>query len=108
MQRFLFTFLTAYADTTLTLRLLAERLSMLLDFDSCIRLDELVTQGTSIIEQATKHARIMLHDQTSTPIIDVIKADSEGTIMELFSLPLFSIVPHEDKEKFIEFLEKLI
>ena len=108
MRRFLFTFLTTYADMTLSLRQLAERLSTLLDFDSCMRLDELVTQGTSIIEQATNHARIMLQDQASTPIVDAFKAGSEGNIIETFSLPLLPAVPHEDKEKLIELLEKLV
>ena len=108
MRRFLFTFLTTYADTSLSLRRLAEQLYKLLDFDSRIRLDELVTQGTFLIEQATKHARTMLQDQASTPIVDVLKVGSEGNIIETFSLPLLPAVPHEDKEKLIELLEKLV
>ncbi len=107
-RRFLFTFLTTYADMTLSLRQFAERLSTLLDFDSRTRLDELVTEGIALIEQATKHARTMLQDQASTPIVDAFKAGSEGNIIETFSLPLLPAVPHEDKEKLIELLEKLV
>jgi hypothetical protein len=108
MRRFLFTFLTTYADTTLSLRRLGQQLNTLLDVNSRLRLDELVIQGISLIEQTTKHACSMLQDQASTPIVDVFKADSEGTIMEIFSLPLFPVVPHEEKEKLNELLEKLV
>jgi len=107
-RRFLFTFLTTYADTSLSLRWLAEQLSTLLDFDSRMRLDELVTQGTSFIEQTTKHARTMLQDQASTPIVDTFKVDYDRNIIETFSLPLLPVVPDEDKEKLIELLEKLV
>ena len=108
MRRFLFTFLTTCADTSLSLRWLAEQLSTLLDFDSRMRLDELVTQGTSFIEQTTKHARTMLQDQASTPIVDTFKVDYDRNIIETFSLPLLPVVPDEDKEKLIELLEKLV
>jgi len=108
MRRFLFTFLTTYADATLPLRLLAEELSPLLDFDSCIRLDELVAWGSSLVDQATKHARAMLLYQAGTPIVDVFKADSDGNIQEAFSLPLLPVVPHADEEKLIGLLEQLV
>ena len=108
MRRFLFAFLTTYADTTLPLRLIAEELSSLLDFDSCIKLDELITWGSSLIDQATKHARTMLLFQAGTPIVDVFKADSDGNIQETFSLPLLPVVPHADEEKLIELLEELV
>ena len=108
MRRFLFTFLTTYADATHSLRLLAEQLSTLLEFDSYIRLDELITCGISLIEQATKHTRTMLQDQADTPIVDAFKVDPDGNIMETFSLPLLPVVPHEDEEKLIELLKKLV
>lgn len=108
MRRFLFRFLTTYTDTTLSLRRVSEQLSTLLDFDSRIGLDELVTQGTYLIEQTTKHARIILQDQVSTPIVDAFKVDSNGNVIETFSLPLLPVVPHEDKEKLIELLEQLV
>ncbi len=58
-RRFLFTFLTTYADTTVSLKQVAEQLSTVLDFGSYLKLDELVAQGISLIEQATTHVRTM-------------------------------------------------
>lgn len=108
IRRFLFTFLTTYTDTTASLKRVAEQLSTLLDSGSCLKLDELVTQGISLIEQATKHARSMLQEQAGTPIFDAFKVDSDGNIQETFSLPLLPVVPQEDEEKLIELLEKLV
>jgi hypothetical protein len=108
MRRFLFTFLTTYADTTVSLKQIAEQPSALLDLGSYLKLDELVAQGISLIEQATKHARTMLQDQAGTPIVDAFKVDFDGTIQETFSLPLLPVVPQEDEEKLIELLEKLV
>ena len=108
MRRFLFTFLTTYGDTSVSLKRVAEQLSTLLDLGSCSKLDELVTQGISLIEQTTKHARTMLQDQAGTPIFDAFKVDSDGNIQETFSLPLLPVVPQEDEEKLIELLEKLV
>ena len=107
IRRLLFAFLTAYADADTKLSRFAQHLSPRLDSDSSKQLERLVSQGRTLIHEATAHAREMLHEQATIPVVDAVKVDPDGEVTETLSLPLFPMVSREDGERFFEYISML-
>jgi len=104
----LFSILTTHADAETTLKDYAQRLHAFLDDDSCTRLDQLIAHGCALIQQATTHARTMLHDQIDNPVIDAFTADPEGNVIDARSLPLLPVMPEKDNEQLLESMTQLV
>jgi len=107
MRHLLFRFVTNYADAQMQLQQVAARLHPRLDAASCAALDVLLAQGCACIEEATVHARAMLHEQASIPIMDVVTIDAEGNATQVGAQPLFPIILEEDCEKFFAQIDRL-
>ena len=107
VRRFLFWFLVTYENADEVLSQWAQQLQPFVDGDETILLEELVTEGHSIINEATSVARRMLHEQESIPVVDAYNVDHYGSVTEIFSLPLLPIVSQEDEEQLIECMEML-
>jgi hypothetical protein len=104
----LFAFLTACADIETTLPQFAASLqSYLDDFDDGIAWEDLISQGKALISEATTHARSMLRDQAEIPVVDAMKINSAGEVVEELALPLFPIVHKEDAARFFEQLQQI-
>jgi hypothetical protein len=107
MRQALFTFLIAFADIDALLQQYAAVLSPTLDDESSLVLVALVDRGRSLFQKATTHARKMLHDQGTLPIVDAFKIDADNNVIDTFSMPLLPIVPHEDSELFFALMGQL-
>jgi len=108
MRSLLFRFLTTYADAQTRFQQLAARMHGHLDAASFAALDALLTQGGALINEAAAHARAILQDQASIPIMDVVTIDGEGNATEVGTLPLFPVIPEQEEERFFAQIEKLI
>src|SRR5258708_9111419 len=97
MRQSLFTFLTTFADIDTLLQQYADILSPRLDDESALVLSTLVDRGRSLFQKATAHARKMLHDQGTLPIIDTFKIDAYNKVIDTFSIPLLPITPAEHR-----------
>jgi hypothetical protein len=108
MRRLLFGFLAAYANAESMLSrsalLLASRLG---SSDARIQLEQRISYGCTLIQQATNHARKSLHAQAAIPTIDVVELGRDGEGMETCSLPLFPIVPRGERAQFFDYLKLL-
>jgi len=60
-----------------------------------------------IIEEATAHARAMLQDQATIPIMDVVTIDADGNATEVCTQPLFPVIPEQQEELFFAHIEHL-
>ena len=49
----------------------------------------------------------MLHDQGELPIVDAIKVNAVGEVVETFSFPLFPLVSDQDCEQFFIYIRLL-
>jgi len=107
LRRFMFTFLEAYSDAESWLDQWALHLSSSLDMTSCHQLELLLSQGKTFIGKATAQARKMVQDQAMAPIIDVVTIEANGEATEIGTLPLFPVVPREDREQFFASMSKL-
>jgi hypothetical protein len=107
MRHLLFRFLTNYADAQTQLQQVAARMHRRLDVASSAALDALLAQGNALIEEATAHARAMLQDQASIPIMDVVTIDADGNATEAGSLPLFPIILEEESKQFFAQIDRL-
>jgi hypothetical protein len=107
MRQLLFRFLTDHADTQPHLHQLAEGTHPRLDAASSVALDVLIEEGCALIDEATVHARAVLQDQDTIPIMDVVTLDAEGNATEVGSLPLFPVIGREDEEQFFAHIDKL-
>jgi hypothetical protein len=104
----LFEFVTAYAETDTTLpRLIAAMHVYLNDFEACIAWEELMSQVQTCVSVALAHARKMLQEQGAIPVVDAVKVNAAGEVIEEMGLPLFPIVPTEDVIRFYEYLKQL-
>jgi hypothetical protein len=108
MRQSLFNFLTTFADSDTLLQQYTDVLSSTLDDASSLALSSLIDRGRSLYQQATVHARKMLHDQGELPIIDALKIDADTMVIDTFSMPLLPIVPDEDSEHFFALMGQLI
>jgi len=75
--------------------------------DAGIQLEQRISYGRTLIQQATDHAREMLHAQAAIPIVDVVEPGRDGESMETGSLPLFPIVSHGERAQFFDYLKLL-
>jgi hypothetical protein len=107
MRQLLFRFLTDNADAKTRLHQLAVGIHLRLDAASSVALDLLIEEGCALIDEATIHARAILQDQDTIPIMDIVSIDAEGNATEVGSLPLFPVIGREDEEQFFAQINKL-
>ena len=107
LRRHLFAFLEAYSDAEIWLDQWVLHLSSSLDVASARQLELLLSQGKTLIGQATIQARKMVQEQAIAPIMDIFTIDASGKVAEIGTLPLFPVVPREDREQFFASLRKL-
>ncbi len=107
LRGYLFTFLNAYSDAETWLDRWALHLSCSLDIASSLQLEQLLSQGKTLISQATAQARKMVLEQAMAPVVDVITLDADGAGPEIGTLPLFPVVSREDCEQFLVYLRRL-
>jgi hypothetical protein len=108
LQRYLFEYLASYSDAEDWLDRWALHLSSSLDAASARQFELLLSQGKTLIGQATAQARKMVQEQAMAPIVDVVTLDVNGAMTETdISFPLFPVVPREDREQFFASVRKL-
>ncbi len=100
MRQALFTFLTTCADIDALLQRYTAAMLPTLDDESALALATLLDRGRSLFQEATAHARKMVHDQGALPIVDAVKIDAHNNVIDTFSMPLLPILSHEDSEHF--------
>lgn len=108
LRSYLFAFLQAYSDAEVWLDQWALHLSSSLDVASSFQFEQLLSQGKTLIAQATALARKMVQEQASAPIVDIITLDANGVGTETGTLPLFPVVAREDRDQFFASVRKLI
>ncbi len=108
LRRDLFEFLASYSDAETQIDRWALHLTSSLDVASGRQFELLLSQGKTLIGQATAQARKMVQAQAMAPIIDVFTLDANGAVTERdTSFPLFPVVPREDREQFSASLREL-
>jgi hypothetical protein len=108
MRHTLFEFLTTYATYNARLpRFTILMHAYLNDADANVEFEALLGRGRALIDQATAHAREMLREITTGPVIDAFLVDPDGNVSEEFPMPLFPTVPYEDCTRFFEYLRRL-
>ncbi len=107
MRQTLFTFLTSFVDIDTLLKQYLAILSPTLDEEASLTLIALVDRGRSLFQRAIEHARNMVHDQETLPIIDLFQIDANNKVIDSFSIPLLPIVSTEDREHFLALIEQL-
>ncbi len=107
LRRDLFAFLEAYSDAETWLDQWALHLSATLDVASSRQFRSLLSQGKTLIGQATAQAREMVQEQAVAPIIDIVTIDENGAMTETETQPLFPVVSNEDREQFFASVRKL-
>ena len=107
IRQTLFTFLTTFTDNDVLLQQYAHVLSPTLDNEASLTLIALIERGRSLFQDATAHARKILHDQGELPIIDVFQIGADNQVIDTFSMPLLPIVPQEESEQFFALMGQL-
>jgi len=107
MRQALFTFLTTCADIDAFLQRYAAAMLPTLDDESSLALGALLDRGRSLFQEATTHARKMVHEQEALPVVDAIKIDAQNNVIDTFSMPLLPILSHEDSEQFFALIGQL-
>ncbi len=107
LRRYLFGFLEAYSDAETWLDQWMLHLSSSLDIVSSRQIELLLSQGRTLIGEATTQARKMVQEQTIAPIMDLVTIDASGEVTEIRTLPLFPVVAREDREQFFASMRKL-
>ncbi len=107
LRRDLFAFLEAYSDAETWLDHWSQHLSATIDAASSRQFETLLSQGKTLIGQATAQASEMVQEQAMAPIIDIVTIDESGAVTETDTQPLFPVVPGEDREQFFASVRKL-
>jgi len=107
LRRYLFAFLESYSDAETWLDQWALYLSSSLDVASARQFELLLSQGKTLIGQATAQARKTVQEQAMAPVVDMITLDADGSVTEIGTLPFFPVVPREDCEQFLASVRKL-
>ncbi len=107
LQRLLFAFLNAYSDAETWLDRWALPFSCSLDVASSLQLEQLLSQGKTLISQATTQARKMVQEQAMAPVVDIITLDADGAGTEIGTLPLVPVVPREECEQLLVSMRRL-
>ena len=107
-RRLLFEILTAYSESETTFALFSPYMHVFLDdFAVCAAWEEIVAHGRMLVQDITTHARKMLGQQASVPVVDVVSVTSTGEVIDEFSLPLLPIVQHNEVVLLYDYIEKL-
>jgi len=106
-RRFLFTFLTNVEDTLTRIRRDAEKVSPLVDNESCTWLDTHVEYGHSLFMECAVYARQVVRDRANLPLVDALLASPDGNVIETFSMPLLPGAPREESEQLDEYIRQL-
>jgi hypothetical protein len=104
MRQALFSSLTTLANIDTLLTRYKEVLGPQLDSRSAAVLADLCERGRLLLDQAGTHTGKMLREQGELPVVDAVKIDADNQVIDTFSLPLFPVVPQEDRERFFEFM----
>ena len=107
MRRHLFTFLTAYAQADTQLDQVACRMQVRLDRASCLQFEVLLSQGRTLIQEATMFARNLVQEQVTDLIVDVVTLEADGQMTQVDTFPLFPVVSRQDEERFSAYLSRL-
>ncbi len=108
LRRYLFEFLVVYSDAETWLNQWSLSLFSSLDATSSRQFDLLLSQGKTLISQATAQARKVIQERALAPVFDVVTLDVNGAVKETdTSFPLFPVVPPEDSEQFFASMRKL-
>ena len=107
LRSYLFAFLEAYSDAETWLDQWALHLSTKLEVATSRQLELLLSQGKTLIGEATAQARTTIQEQAMAPIIDIVTIDESGAVTETETQPLFPVVPSEDREQFFASVRKL-
>lgn len=106
LRTYLFEFLASYSNAETWLDRWALHLSSSLDVASTRQFQLLLSEGKTIIGEATAQARKILQEQAMAPIVDVVTLDASGAATEPdTSFPLFPVV--EEREQFFASMRKL-
>ena len=107
VRHHLLTFLTAYAQADTQLDQVAQRMHARLDAASFPQFDALLSQGRTLIQEATAFARKLVQEQASDLIVDVVTADADGQMTQIGTFPLFPVVSRQDEECLSTYLSRL-
>jgi|GEM_PF-1428633 len=108
LRRYLFAFLEAYSDAETRFDQWALHLSSSLDIASSRQLELLLSQGKTLIGEATAQACKMVQEQAMAPIIDIVTINAGGEATQTGTLPLFPVVPRDGREQFFASTRKLV
>src|SRR5258708_20289480 len=86
LRRYLFAFLEAYSDAETWLDQWALHLSSSLDMASSRQLELLLSQGKTLIGEATAQACKMVQEQAMAPIIDVVTIETTEEATQIRNL----------------------
>jgi hypothetical protein len=84
-----------YANAQAQLQQVTALMHPRLDAVSSAALDALLAQDCACIEEASAHAWMMLQDQATIPIMDVVTVDAEGNATQVGTQPLFPIISEQ-------------
>lgn len=107
LRRGLFAFLEAYSDAEARFDQWALQVSSSLNVIACRQLELLLLQGKTLVSEATAQARKMIQEHSMAPVMDIVTIDARGEGTEIGTLPLFPVIPQEDREQFLASLRKL-
>jgi hypothetical protein len=93
LRRALFWFLTTYANAQDFLKQVTQQMYPILNEQEAAWWKELMTNGETLILEATAVAQKMLHEQEKIPSIDAWHLNQYGEVVKSFSLPLLPCVP---------------
>jgi hypothetical protein len=106
-RRLLFTFLNAYSDADTWLDHWALHFPCSLDATFSLQLELLLSQGKTLIGQATAQARKMVQEQAMAPVVDMITLDVDEAGTEIGAFPLFPVVSREECEQLLVSMRRL-
>ncbi len=107
MRGHLLRFLMAYAQADSQLDQVAQRMQVRLDRASCLQFEVLLSQGRTLIQEATSFARKLVQEQATDLIVDVVTLEADGQMTQVDTFPLFPVVSRQDEERFSAYLSRL-
>jgi hypothetical protein len=108
LRRDLYAFLEVYSDAETWIDQWALHLSRSLDLASTRQIGLFLSQGKTLICQATALARKMIQEQAMAPIIDIFTVDASEEMADTGTLPLFPVVSREDRKQFFAYMRQLV
>ncbi len=74
---------------------------------SLLQFEVLLSQGRMLIQEATAHARNLVHEQATDLIADEVTVNADGQMTQIGSFPVFPVVSRQDEECFSAYLSRL-